>query len=568
MIEQLLTGIPENFLIVFEIGIMIIIAAVLSYIIRLFKQPLIPAYILTGILIGPLFLGLISDQELIVSLAEIGVAFLIFTAGLEINFRKLKQVGKAASFGGTLQIALLFAIAFFVSTWLGFIDKAPIYIGLVVAFSSTMVVIKLLYDRKEINSLHGRIIIGILLIQDIAAIAALAILTTDLSLNSILIALGKALIFVVLAIILSKAINPVFKRAARSTELLLLVAISFLFMFSIGAVMAQLSLVIGAFLAGVALANSDYKIEIESKIAPIGSFFAVIFFVALGMQLRLISGNFLVLLLALLLLVIIIKPLVLMFLVRIFGYSKRTSFLTGNSLAQTSEFSLVIATLGYTLGHISVELFSTLILLTIVTMSLTTYYIGYERQLFSWFSWPLNIFNKFKSKKEELEYSPENNKKIIIFGCHRMGSLFLKDFQENKKNVMVVDYNPEIIASLINKKIPCIYGDFIDKEILEKINTKNAEMIISTIMGIEDNLLLIKKIKQMNPGVPTIVTADRISEALELYDAGAEYVILPQIIGAQRAFELLQKIKSKKDSLRDLKRKHIKYLNSIHRILY
>jgi len=568
MIEALLAGIPENFLIVFEIGAMIIIASILAFIVRLFKQPLIPAYILTGILIGPLFLGLIENQELIFSLSEIGVAFLIFTAGLEINFRKLKQVGKAAALGGTLQIALMFALGFFISLYLGFLGKAPLYIGLVVAFSSTMVVVKLLYDRKEINSLHGRIIIGILLIQDIAAIAALAILTTDLSLISIFIALGKALGFVVLALILSKAINPVFKRAARSPELLLLVAISFLFLFSIGAVMADLSLVIGAFLAGVALANSDYKVEIEGKTSPIRNFFAVIFFVTLGMQLRLISGNFIVLLLILVLLAIIVKPLILMFLIRIFGYSKRTAFFTGNSLAQTSEFSLVIATLGYTLGHINVGLFSTLILLTIITMSLTTYYIGYERRFFSWFSWPLNIFNKFKTKKEELEYSSDKHKKIILFGCHRMGSLFLKDFQESKKNVMVVDYNPEIIASLINKKIPCVYGDFIDKEILEKTNIKNAEMIISTIPGIEDNLLLIKKINQLNVTVPVIVTANRISEALELYDSGAEYVILPQIIGAQKAFELLQRVKNKKGALESLKQNHIKYLNSIHRILY
>jgi len=567
MIEALLTGIPENFLIVFEIGIMLIIAAVLAFIVKLFKQPLIPAYILTGILIGPLLFGLIENQELVLSLSEIGVAFLIFSAGLEINFKKLKQVGKAATFGGILQIAGLFALAFFIAVWLGLIGKAPIYVGLVVAFSSTMVVIKLLYNQKELNSLHGRIIIGILLIQDIVAIAALAILTTDFTLVSMGISLGKALIFAIIAILLSKAINPVFKKAARFPELLLLTAISFLFLFAIGSVMASLSIVIGAFFAGVALANSDYKVEIEGKISPLRDFFAIIFFVALGMQLQLISKQFVILLIALLLLVIIIKPLLLMFLIRIFGYKKRTSFLTGNALAQTSEFSLVIVTLGYTLGHISVGLFSTLILLTIITMSLTTYFIGYERKLFNWFSWPLNIFHKVKSKEEELEYIKKDGNRAIIFGCHRMGSLFLKEFKESKKEFVVVDYNPEIIRALINKKIPCIYGDFVNKEVLDKINVKDSKMIISTIPDIEDNLLLIKKTRELNPKVSIIVVANRISEALELYNAGASYVIVPQVIGAQKAFETIKKI-TKKGSLKSLKQEHISYLKSIHRILY
>ena len=158
MLEFLMHGVPENLVILFEIGIMLIIAALFAFIVRLFKQPLIPAYIIAGILVGPLFLGVIENQELILSLSEIGVAFLIFTAGLEINFKKLKQVGKAATVGGTLQIAALFAIAFFISLWMGYIGRAPIYIGLVVAFSSTMVVVKLLYDRRELGSLHGRIV--------------------------------------------------------------------------------------------------------------------------------------------------------------------------------------------------------------------------------------------------------------------------------------------------------------------------------------------------------------------------------------------------------------------------
>jgi Kef-type K+ transport system membrane component KefB len=568
-LQNFIDAIPKNYVFLVSLGIILVIGAVFAFIIRAFKQPLIPAYIITGILIGPVILGLIKDSSLILSLSEIGVAFLIFTAGLELKFSKLKEVGKTASIGGILQVILLFLIGFLVSLVLGFSGKAPIYIGLAVAFSSTMIVVKILSDKREINSLHGRLIIGILLIQDIAAIIALIVLSSDLSINSLLIAFAKAVLFAVMAFILSKIINPIFRIAAKTPELLLLVSISFLFLFSIGAIFAKLSLIIGAFIAGVSLANSDYKTEIQGKISPIRDFFGVIFFVALGMQLKLVYlGQNLILLFTLLVLVLIIKPFIIMYLVRLFGYKKITAFLTGNSLAQTSEFSLIIVILGLSLGQIDNGLFSIIVLLTILTMSITTYTINYEKKLFEWFGWQLGLLDRIKSKKEELEYLENDSKKIIIFGCHRMGSLFLKEFEKEKKDILVVDYNPEIIRSLIEKKIPCIYGDFANEEVLERANAKSAEMIISTIADVDDNKLLIKKTKEINPNVLVFVVASRISEAIVLYKAGADYVILPQVIGGQKGYDMIKKIRNGKLDLKSLKKNHVKYLEGIHNILY
>ncbi len=574
IIQTMMSSIPLELVILAEIGIIIIIATIFAFLIRLFKQPLIPAYIIAGILIGPLVLGLIQNKELVLALSEIGVAFLIFTAGLEIKFKKLREVGKAAFFGGIFQIAILFFIAFLITVALGFTGKIPIYVGLVVAFSSTMVVVKLLSDKRELNSLHGRIVIGILLIQDIVAIGALAALTTDLSMGNILIALGKASIFAIMAIVLSKISNPIFKSSAKNQELLLLVSVSFLFLFAIGSYLANLSLIIGAFFAGVALANSDYKTEIQGKITPLREFFAVIFFVSLGMQLRLISGRFILLFVILFALVILIKPLIIMFLIRISGYKKRTSFLTGNSLAQTSEFSLILIVLGLNLGHFGTNpeitngLFSTLVLLTIVTMALTNYCIKYEKKSFKIFGWVLNILDRYHSKKEDLEYHAPNGKKIIIFGCHRMGSLLLKDFEAEKKDIFVVDYNPEIIKSLISKKIPCIYGDFMNPEVLEKADIKNAEIIVSTIPDFEENILLTDKIRAVNKNALIFIVAERIDEAIELYKQGANYVILPNVLSGQKTFDVIKKIKRDKKQLRNLKKEQIKYLNSIHNILY
>ncbi len=568
LVQSFLVTAPPHLLILMEIGVIIILASIFAFFVRLFKQPFIPAYILTGILIGPLFFNLIEDPLLISTLSEIGVAFLIFTAGLEIKFRKLREVGSVVSIAGIFQIVLLFGLAFFLATFLGFSGSSSAYVGLVVAFSSTMIVLTLLADRKEINSLHGRLIIGILLIQDVVAIIVLTILSSDFSYNSILVVLGKAFIFAVFAVVLSKVVNPIFKRAAKNSELLLLVSVSLLFLFVLGSFFAELSLIIGAFFAGVALANSDYKTEIQGKITSLREFFAIIFFVALGMQLMPIPKKFLILFLLLLVLVVIIKPLIIMFLIRLSGYKKRTSFLTGNALAQTSEFSLVILSIGLGLGHIDEGLFSTLVLLTILTMSLTTYLITHEKKLTNWFDWPLNIFDKYHSKNEELEYDDLEKNKFVIFGCHRAGSLLLKEFENHKENLFVVDYNPEIIKSLIEKKIPCIYGDFMNSEVFARVNVGSAEVIVSTIPDFDDNILLLKKIRNINKKAFVLIVANRIHEAMELYKAGADYVILPQIEGGQSAFELVKKFKKGNFSVKGVKKKHIQYLNSIHHILY
>jgi len=561
--------IPEHLFLLFEIGMMIILAGIIGYILKLFKQPLIPSYIIAGIVLGPLGIGLIKNNETLLVLSEIGVAFLLFFAGLEIHLKKLKEVGKSALFAGSFQMAILFALAFFISTWLGINNKIPIYVGLVVAFSSTMVVLKLLADKRELNSLHGRIVIGILLIQDIAAIIALTVLTTDLSIISMSIALLKALGFAIVAFILSKIINPVFKIAARNTELLLLTSLTLLFIFAVGSYIAELSLIIGAFFAGVALANSDYKTEIQGKILPLRDFFAVIFFVALGMQLTLISKQFLILLLVLIVLVMIIKPLVIMLLVRgVGGYSKRTSFLTGNSLAQTSEFSLIIATIGLSLGYINQGLFSALVLLTVLTMGATTYLIKYDKQLFGLFGWPLNIFKKMKSREEILEYSSPEKKKIIIFGCHRMGSLFLRYFAKRKKEILTVDYDPGIIRSLNEKKISCIYGDLTNSEVLERINFKDVDLIISTIPDIDGNAMLVKKIKQVNKKIIFIATAERISNAEQLYKLGADYVLLPKVISGEVGFNLAKKLMKNRRNITKMKNEQKEYLENIHHLLY
>src|SRR3989338_3863523 len=324
----------------FDIGIIVIVSTVFAYAARLLKQPLIPAYVIAGIVLGP-YLGFITNTEVINNLSEIGIAFLLFIVGLEIDVRKLKDVGLVASLGGVLQIAAVFALAFAASVLMGFFALESAYLGLIIAFSSTMVVVKLLSDKKELDTLHGRIVIGILLLQDIFAIFALSILSQGaFSYYSFALSLFKGIAVILASLFAGKYIFPP------------------LFLFSIVVNSIGFSIAVGAFIAGIAL-NVPYNIEIIGKIKPLRDFFSVLFFVSLGMQLSLPAlGSILKPLLVLAALTILLKPLVVMFLCSFFGYSARTSFMSSLSLAQISEFSLILAAQGLVFGHLSRDIFS------------------------------------------------------------------------------------------------------------------------------------------------------------------------------------------------------------------
>ncbi|MBI2208477.1 cation:proton antiporter [Candidatus Woesearchaeota archaeon] len=554
--------------ILFDIGFVIIIATVFAYFARLLKQPLIPAYILAGVIIGPV-LGLITNTEIITTLSEIGIAFLLFIVGLEIDVRKLRHVGFVASFGGIIQIVSTFAIAFIISLLLGFFVLESVYIGLIIALSSTMVVVKLLSDKKEVDTLHGKIIIGILLIQDIAAIIALSILVGlgKFSFIILLFSLIKGIAALIVAIAISKYIFPsVFGFAAKSQELLFISAVALSFLYAIAFNYLGFSIAIGAFIAGVSLANLPYSLEVIGKIKSLRDFFSVMFFVSLGMALLLGSFDAIIKPFAiLLLLVIIIKPLIIIFTTAFFGYKKRTAFLTSISLAQVSEFSLIIAAQGLLLGHVSQEIFSLTVMLAIITLIFTTYFVKFDDSIYKSISKYLDIFDRFSENREGLEYMPRDKRaEIILCGYNRIGYGIVKTLRKMKKKLLVVDFNPETIKSLIKEKVPALYGDIGDIEILERLGFKRARMVISTIPTKIDNKLLIMTAKKENKKIIVFVTASQINEALELYDAGADYVVLPHFLGGEHLSLLIEDFTSNINRIIEHKIRHIKELRERH----
>ena len=554
----------------FDIGIIIIIASIFGYLAKLLKQPPILAYLLTGILIGPTGFGWIMDQNTILILSELGIAFLLFIVGLEFDLKKLKEVSMVSGVAAIVQIMVCFIAGYFLAAAFGFTQIHSIYLALALAFSSTMIAVKLLSDKNELNTIHGKIILVVLLIQDIIAIFALSFLSTIEAISLPLVAqafFNVGLLFLI-TVVSSKFILPhIFKTMAQSTELLVLSSIGLLFLFSIIAHLSGFSIAIGAFLAGLSLAGMPYSLEIIGRIKALTSFFSTIFFASLGMQF--VFGDissFILPIISFSLLVMIINPLSVMIPVSMFGYKKRSSFLSGIAIGQTSEFSLIIVSLGLVLGHITQEIVSIVVFVTALTIMTTTYAIKYDESIYRILSGPLSVLDKLNKNKKKIGYIFSKSKhEIVLCGYNRLGYSVLKTMEKMKKKILVVDFNPGTIKKMMEKKINCIYGDIGDPEIINKIGLKNTKIIISTVPGLQESFFLIKKAREANNNILIFVTASQIEDALQLYSAGADYVILPHFLGGEYVSFLIEQ-SHKKNKLMRTKFEHIHELGERQRI--
>lgn len=527
--------------ILFDIGLIILFAALLANLTRIAKQPLILGYVLAGVLIGPHALAIIKNLELIKILSELGIAFLLFIVGLELDLKKLKEVGKFSITTGIIQVLITTTITYFIAHyWLD--PLQALYVGLAVAFSSTMVVIKLLSDHGQLDTLHGRIIIGILIIEDILAIIALPLLSGsgNFTTTFLFTALGKAALLLGLAYLFAKTVlKYLIGLSAKNQELLFVTALSVCFLFATLGAYFGFSIAIGAFLAGLLLANTDYGYEIIGRAKPLRDFFAVIFFVTLGSQMEFsaISGQ-LNLLFILFALVFFLKPLIFFIVLKLFKCTNRTSFLTSLSLMQISEFSLVLALQGFLLGVLSQETFDLIIILAIVTITLTSYLIKYHRQIYTAVENLLEPLERF-SKVKDLSYIPERfENHFVIFGVHRMGSKIVHTLKEQKKKLIAVDFNPDTIKALIKEGIPSLYGDYGNLEVLHAARIGKAKMIISTIPNLQENVLLLKIVKGVNKNIIVFVTAKTANDALELYKNQADFVALPELLAGKEIADL------------------------------
>ncbi len=547
-----------------NLGIIVTIAALAAFILRLFKQPQILAYVIAGVIIGPLFRFItqksVIDPVIVESTSLIGIAFLLFIVGLEMDLKSLKSVTLVSTLGGLIQIVSVFVLGFLISLILGFYYVEAAYLGLILAFSSTMVVVKILSDRDELHTLHGRIILGILLMQDIVAIFMDSFLSSLREFNSAILTLSivKFLAMFTLAYLTGKFIFPkIFKFAAKNQELLLISSLAVCFSFSLAFQYLGFSIAIGAFIAGITLGNLYYSLEIASKVKSLKDFFSLLFFVSLGMGLSLgVLKKLWFPTLIFLLAVIILKPVIIMVICSLFKYSKKPSFLTANALGQVGEFSVILAAQGLALGHISQEILSITVVITLISITLTSYYIQFSDWFYLILKKPLKLFDVFTT--EGMEYLPKKkHARIILCGRNRIGYSILKNFKRSKDEILIVDFNPEIISKTIKEGYHCIYGDITDDEIIERMCLPEVELLISTVPDYKDNALLIRKIKSCNHQAKIIATSNNTDDALKLYEHGADYVVLPHYLGGEHISNLITKFRKNKEILKQEKKGQI-----------
>ena len=550
-----------------ELSLIIAVGAFIALIMRLLKQPLIIGHIFTGIIVGPSVLSLISSAETIEVFSKIGIALLLFIIGLGLNPRIIREVGKVTLLAGSAQIILTGLAGFAVGSIFGLTTTESVVLGTALSFSSTIIILKLLSDKKEQSRLYGKIAIGILIVQDVVATFALLIFTAKtgqdgFSITQLGILLVKGLIIAVPLILISTFILPKLQKLiAGSQEFLFLFALGWGFGIAALFEVAGFSIEVGALFAGVTLANLPYAQEISSRLRPLRDFFVIVFFINLGAALSFTNiANIVPLTLVTLFVVIIFKPWTVMMSMGMLGYTKRTSFKTAVSLAQISEFSLVLAALALSNGSIGEDLASVLTIVALTSIAISTYASVFDDGLYEFIEKHFILFERAKTHNERGKH--RKSYELVLFGYHRGGHEFVKVFKALNKKFVVIDYDPEVIDILEQSKINYLYGDASDVELLEEADISRAKLIVSTITDFDTNISLLRTLDKFNPNSVFISHADSIDQAAELYQLGASYVMLPHYIGSEKISAFIKKSGLSKTEFKKFRNQHLEYLET------
>lgn len=560
-----------------SMSISILAATVFGFVFTALKQPLILAYIAAGIAIGPrMGLGLVRSKSDIETIAEIGLILLLFMIGLELDLKKVKESGKSLILTGVSQFILCVALGLGFFLLLGFSlrNQAPylyevlgvkilggpydlLYLAACIGLSSTTIVVKLLYEKFELDTLAGRITLGVLIFQDLWAVVLLGIQPNlgDPQVGIILWSFAKGASLVLFSLLMSKYIlSFLFRTIAKVPEIMLVASLGWCFLIAGLAAYMGLSMEMGALIAGVALSTFPYNLDIIGKIINIRDFFITLFFVALGMSIPnpLINPGLLLLAALTGLFLVATRFLSVYPILYFLGNGNRVSLLSTINLSQISEFSLVISVIG-SKGenpHIGPDILTIVTLVFVLTSVASTYMIKYSNGLQNFLSRGVEALG-FKSLERESEapgraFHPE----IALLGFYRVASAFLTEVEnlkpQLKEKLVVVDFNPEVFTDLKSRGINVVYGDISNMPTLHHAGIEEARVVISTItddilVG-TDNLRLIGQIKNMCPKARVVVTAGSLSQALELYEAGADYVLRPNFLTASHLLEVLERL--------------------------
>ncbi len=546
----------------FEIGAVIVVTAVLAYLAQLLRQPLIIAYILSGVLVGPSLLGFTRSSDVFGALSEVGIAFLLFTVGLGLNWRRVREVGTIAVASGVAQVIFTSLVGFLIAVWLGFDPLTAIFLSIAFSFSSTIIIVKLLMDKEDLDTLYGKISVGFLLVQDLIAMVVLLMLGAVKDGGSLPVLLTGSLFKGVLVVfvlwMLAVFVIPTLTRyAARSQELLLLFALGWCFAVAGTLLSLGFGMEIGALIAGISLSGTIYEREINARVKPLRDFFLVIFFIVLGTQFQLTHlGGLLLPVTVFSLFVLIGNPLIMLLVMRTLGYHPQTAFLVGTNVAQISEFSFIILGAAVGAGLVHSAALSVSALVGLVTFAVCTYLVKYNERLYG-LARPFLRWMEQNKKLHEARTKRSVGSRIILFGYHRTGQVILRDVQKLDRNFLVVDYDPQVVEALEEQNVPAVYGDAGDEDFLRDLHAERAKLIISTIPDAAVSLELLRYLQTRKFRGTAIVTVKTIPEVSECYHLGASYVIVPSVLGAKKFQELLHTNRFMSGNWKKLARKEI-----------
>lgn len=518
-----------------EISRLLAVATAVAALMHFLRQPLIIGHIITGLLVGPAVFDLVQSEQTVQLFSHMGIALLLFIIGLGLNPKIIREVGRIAVVTGLGQILFTITLAFLVATSLGLGTVPALYTAVAMAFSSTIIILKLLSDKRDTHRLYGKVATGFLLVQDIVAVTVLIIvsaLSEGQALPQILTqtVVRGALFIGAVAFVAHYVLPRLENFLARSQEFLFLFSIGWGFGVAAIAEAIDFSIAIGALVAGVALANSSYALEISSRMRPLRDFFIVLFFIVLGSELHLSSiGAGVWPALVLSIVILIGNPIIVMAIMGVLNFTRKTSFKAGLTVAQISEFSLILIILARDSGQISSQVVAMLTLVAMITIACSTYLIMYSDTVYEWLAPYLKMFER-KNARSEPDLGEEYD--VIIFGFKTGSRSFLKGFQRLRKRYLVVDYDPEVVDMLVQEGIDAVYGDGNDTEFLEDLPLEKTKMIVITATDVTVNATIVSHVAHRHPEVLIIAKAEEAHEAQELYDKGASYVMMPHFLGS------------------------------------
>lgn len=535
----------------YEIASILGLAAILGGVAMLLRQPLIIAFLVTGILAGPSGFSLLQSHGQIEILAHIGIALLLFVVGLRLDVHLIKTTGPVALATGLGQVIFTSLFGFLIVLMMGFSAISALYIAVALTFSSTIIIVKLLSDKKEIDALHGKIAVGFLIVQDIVAIIALIMLTAlgaaasegSNTVMKIVLIGGKGVGLILCVVLLMRYVLPgLLRRIAGNQELLVLFAIAWAVFLGAAGDYLGFSKEVGAFVGGVSLASTPYRESIGARLVSLRDFLLLFFFIDLGARLDFnMVGPQTLNSIYLSFFVLVGNPLIVVLIMGIMGYRKRTGFLAGLTVAQISEFSLILGALGVGLGHINMEAMSLITLVGVITICLSSYMIIYSGALYRWCAPFLGIFerrNPYREKSvEQIPQAPEVD--ILIIGLGNYGSGLAQHLLARQKRVVGVDFDPQVLEEWRSRGMPVMFGDVSDPEFLENLPFRTSSWVVSTVRDRQLNLTLLHLLKEHQYEGKIALAASNEEEAKAYSLNGAHVILRPFTDASEEAADSL-----------------------------